>query len=117
MSASSHFLIPVSSTASRARSSAPPRRPIQATDWAEFDEARRRTGLLSLLAVYAVGLALVVALYQGEDIGVLLSAFFAHALLTAVRALYAQVKECSVSTRLGTLVVNSRARLIPARRR
>ncbi len=116
MSASSHFMIPVSVAASRPRRD--PRqvsRISQTTDWEEFDGARRRASLLALLAIYTVGLALVIMLYQGEDIGVLLSAFFAHALLTAIRGVLAARRVVAIRTRLGTLIVHSRARLVPIR--
>lgn len=121
MSASSHFMIPLSVAASRPRP-APARatsstrsdtRATAAVDWAELDAARRRASLLALLAIYAAGLGLVVILYEGEDIGVVLSAFFAHALYMAIRGIVAAVRAREIPTRLGTLVVQSRARLVP----
>lgn len=119
MSTSSHFMIPLSVAASRprpapARATIPDPRDQAAVDWAELDAARRRASLLALLAIYAAGLGLVVILYEGEDIGVVLSAFFAHALYMAIRGIVAAIRAREIPTRLGTLVVQSRARLVPA---
>lgn len=116
MAASSHFMIPISATASRPRNARPEadRRPHgAATDWEELDAARRRASLLALLAIYAAGLGLVVMLYEGEDIGVVLSAFFAHALYMAARGISATMRSQRITTRRGTLVIHARARLIP----
>jgi hypothetical protein len=108
-------MIPISVAASRPRKdrNASPARLTSSEELAELDGARRRASLLSLLAIYTVGLGLTVLLYQGEDIGVLLSAFFAHAMVMATRALLAAKRACAVPTKLGTLVVHSRARLVP----
>lgn len=115
MSASSHFMIPVSVAASRSSRAREPEtfRSTRRThaEWEELDGARRRASLLALLAIYTVGLAMVVLLYQGEDIGVLLSAFFAHAFVMAVKGAVAAHRTVTVPTRLGLLTVHSRARL------
>lgn len=118
MAASSHFMIPISATASRPRSARPQadrRRPVAAAvpDWEELDAARRRASLLALLAIYAAGLGLVVMLYEGEDIGVVLSAFFAHALYMAARGIAATMRSQRIETRRGTLVMHARARFVP----
>lgn len=123
MTASSHFMIPVSATASRPRTGRTENAERHAhfasqvgsrsTDWEELDAARRRASLLALLAIYAAGLGLVVMLYEGEDIGVVLSAFFAHALYMAARGMSATMRSQRIATRRGTLVIRSRARLIP----
>lgn len=115
MSASSHFMIPLSVAASRPRPAPivrPERQTNAAMDWAELDAARRRASLLALLAIYAAGLGLVVILYEGEDIGVVLSAFFAHALYMAIKGIFSALRAREIPTRLGTLVVQSRARLV-----
>lgn len=125
MTASSHFMTPISAAASRPRtartastdhartfaSSSQVR--SHAADWEELDAARRRASLLALLAIYAAGLGLVVMLYEGEDIGVVLSAFFAHALYMAARGISATMRSQRIATRRGTLVIQSRVRLIP----
>lgn len=115
MSASSHFMIPMSVAASRPRpkKAALAPRPLNAAEWEALDASRRQASLLALLGIYVVGLGLVVMLYEGEDIGVILSAFLAHAIWMAARAMIAAMRRETVSTRLGTLVVHSRARLVP----
>ena len=103
MSASSHFMIPMSVAASRPRRE-PTRaaRPLRTEDLEELDASRRRTSLLALLAIYTVGLGLVVMLTDGEDIGVLLSAFLAHAIWTGARAMMGALRRRTITTRLGT---------------
>ncbi|MFO0673065.1 MAG: hypothetical protein U0235_26200 [Polyangiaceae bacterium] len=115
MSASSHFMIPMSVAASRPRpkAAALTPRPLNAAEWEALDASRRQASLLALLGIYVVGLGLVVMLYEGEDIGVILSAFLAHAIWMAARATTAAMRRQTISTRLGTLVVHSRARLVP----
>jgi hypothetical protein len=119
MSASSHFAIPVSMPSLGARRprtepAAAAARSRTSTDWEELDAARRRASLLALLAIYAAGLGLVVMLYQGEDIGVVLSAFFAHAIYMAGRGLAAALRSRRIAMGRGTLVIHARARWVPA---
>lgn len=117
MSVSSHFMIPMSSASAAGtafqRGRSRNARPLSHSEWEDFDSARRRTSLLTLLAIYAAGLGLVVFLYEGEDIGVILSAFFAHAIYMASRVAWAAARAQRVRTGLGTLVVATRARLVP----
>ena len=117
MSASSHFMIPISVAAARPQVERPRTQAEAAApsgpDHLELDAARRRAALLSLLAIYAIGLGLVVLLYEGEDIGVVLSAFLAHALYMAARGIASAFRSTSVNTRVGTLVIHDRARLVP----
>lgn len=126
MAASSHFMIPVSVATRRPERLRPakPHHPshptaqearlFSAADWEELDAARRRASLLALLAIYATGLGLVIMLYEGEDIGVVLSAFFAHAIYMATRGILAAARNQRIRTSRGMLVIHDRARLVRA---